>query len=495
MGIIGSSILIVCFVESYLFFAISFMADIFRVFAETLPVLWLFTATLVTAILSQGISAVLRAEKTRAAARFRFFIFYIAGITVLGRFFLQPAVDALMAVSCSVTWLLCFAAEKPFLAYHKFLAVCSDLSGEKLAGELRFMSDVTTDVVSGKKLFVRTVLILLICTFIACMWALGAHVGLSFATGAALIVFLLLFVIMCIILNTATEETFYASLGINAVFSVRRTILRTGCISFLCCFLCALLLAPNHALADKSIFVRWLLWLASLLEKDQVPAEQVLHSVFGASESFGLPEELIAMQAEEHPLMEMILAGLRYLFIGGIICAVLVFLFGPFFSGEWRNFWKEKRLFAYLKQFWLHFLRFIRGLFHFEKTDNSLYASASGGLFSNAVHGYMEKSTKSKEKQKELDRLTKLFVKIIDWGEKQGVAYRVQLAPAEYTSGCVSYLCSQDDTSLCKALKTCGSIFEKALYDKDVLSAEEEGQFRDAVETVLHEPVEKLKIH
>ena len=102
---------------------------------------------------------------------------------------------------------------------------------------------------------------------------------------------------------------------------------------------------------------------------------------------------------------------------------------------------------------------------------------------------------KSKEKQKELDRLTKLFVKIIDWGEKQGVAYRVQLAPAEYTAGCASYLCSQDDTSLCKALKTCGSIFEKALYDKDVLSAEEEGQFRDAIETVLHEPVEKLKIH
>ena len=86
MGIIGSSILIVCFVESYLFFAISFMADIFRVFAETLPVLWLFTATLVTAILSQGISAVLRAEKTRAAARFRFFIF--SAFSLLVRLFL-----------------------------------------------------------------------------------------------------------------------------------------------------------------------------------------------------------------------------------------------------------------------------------------------------------------------------------------------------------------------------------------------------------------------
>ena len=495
MGIIGSSILIVCFAESFLFFAISFTADIFTVFAETLPVLWLFTATLVTAILSQGISAVLRAEKAKTAARFRFFIFYIVGITVVGRFFLQPVVDALMFVFCSGTWLLCFAAEKPFSAYHKFLAVCSNLSGEKLAGELRFMSDVTTDVVSGKKLFVRTVLILLICTFIACMWALGAHVKLSFTTGTALIVFLLLFVIICIVLKTATEETFYASLGIDAVFSLRRTILRTGCISLLCCFLCALLLAPNHALADKSVFVRWFLWLASLLEKDQVPSEHMLHSILGASEGFGLPEELMAMQAEEHPLIEIILMGLRYIFIGGIICAVFVFLLGPFFSGEWRNFWKEKRLFAYLKQFWSHFLRFIRGLFHFEKSDRSPYASASGGLFTNAIHEYMEKSTKSKEKQKELDRLTKLFVKVIDWGENLGVTYRVQLAPAEYTAGCASYLCSQDDTHLYKVLEICGSIFEKALYDKDVISAEEEVLFRNAVEAVLHEPVKKLKSH
>ena len=65
-------------------------------------------------------------------------------------------------------------------------------------------------------------------------------------------------------------------------------------------------------------------------------------------------------------------------------------------------------------------------------------------------------------------------MKLIDWGQAHEIKYSQNLAPAEYTA-----LFNNETANLA------GNLFEKALYDKNVLTTEEEKQFIEAVEKIL----------
>ena len=87
---------------------------------------------------------------------------------------------------------------------------------------------------------------------------------------------------------------------------------------------------------------------------------------------------------------------------------------------------------------------------------------------------FLKKAKRSKEKTAEIDRLTKHFMRLIDWGQAHNIKYRDNLAPAEYTA-----LINSPEAALA------GILFEKALYDKNVLTASEEKDFVDAVKTII----------
>ena len=87
---------------------------------------------------------------------------------------------------------------------------------------------------------------------------------------------------------------------------------------------------------------------------------------------------------------------------------------------------------------------------------------------------FLKKAKRSKEKIAEIDRLTKKFMRLIDWGEAQGIKYTPNLAPAEYT---VLFKSEKADLA--------GQLFEKALYDKNILTAEEENQFISSIDAII----------
>ena len=67
-------------------------------------------------------------------------------------------------------------------------------------------------------------------------------------------------------------------------------------------------------------------------------------------------------------------------------------------------------------------------------------------------------------------------MKLIDWGTAKGIEYTKNLTAAEYTR-----LLNNED-----ALEA-GLLFEKALYDKECLSADEEKIFNQKIDKVLEE--------
>ena len=91
----------------------------------------------------------------------------------------------------------------------------------------------------------------------------------------------------------------------------------------------------------------------------------------------------------------------------------------------------------------------------------------------NEMESFLQKSKKSKEKRAELDRLSRVFVKLIDWGEEHNISYTKNLAPAEYTA-----LFHNKNADIA------GLLFEQALYAKEPLSKEQEDDFNKAVSSV-----------
>ena len=96
---------------------------------------------------------------------------------------------------------------------------------------------------------------------------------------------------------------------------------------------------------------------------------------------------------------------------------------------------------------------------------------------------FLKKAKRSKEKTAEIDRLTKQFMRLIDWGESQGIKFKETFAPAEYTN-----LISEkvDATEKKAAASNAGKLFEKALYDKCTLTEDEEALFLKSL-TIIYE--------
>ena len=73
-------------------------------------------------------------------------------------------------------------------------------------------------------------------------------------------------------------------------------------------------------------------------------------------------------------------------------------------------------------------------------------------------------------------------MKLIDWGEANKLKYRPNLAPAEYTDLIVQNVVTDEKKA---AANNAGHLFEKALYDKNVLNAEEEKSFITAIQNII----------
>ena len=71
-------------------------------------------------------------------------------------------------------------------------------------------------------------------------------------------------------------------------------------------------------------------------------------------------------------------------------------------------------------------------------------------------------------------------MRLIDWGEAHKIKYYPNLAPAEYTA------LIENQYKIIETKKA-GLLFEKALYDKNVLTAEEEKAFIEAVRKIIEQ--------
>lgn len=272
------------------------------------------------------------------------------------------------------------------------------------------------------------------------------------------------------------NEIYYAFLGFEKIFDTRWILFFFGLLFVTLCFVASQIFSFNYAL----IKYQWLIWLWNLFKKEPKPYEVKQIDVKPREvEDFDLDQnigKIIAGTEESSHLMELIAKIVQYALIGAVVLAFIYFILKPFFNKDFSNGIKEKQLLTLIKQFFTDLKKFFAKLFGF-KFELQPYASVNSRAFKLQISDLIQKSDKSKQKKLELDRLTKEFIKLIDWGDKNGVYYKKSYAPGEYTELLYSKFGYEE-------LKHIGLIFERALYSAVLISQSEEELYKSGIEKI-----------
>ena len=429
-----------------------------------------------TGIVTQCVSWIFLKEKTSVFANVRFIVFYEIVFFTLFTFVI-PGVPALLILiptlfECYFTIIL----EKAFLNHDAFIKNCGDLSGQPLSSVLHEESWLISD-------FVETIddslFKLGIFSFITAVLFLGllfTSTKLSAVTVIFMLIHAVLFIFTRILSSIFKKETYYAGMGLSSIFTVRRRLLKVSFLFCLICIVIAFFIASDTAILKPSYFA-WLLdWLRG------TKSEGVAQTVTTTPEM--RPEVLEEMSlgtmgGEVNTFFEILFQVIKWIALLGLGGLILFFFFGPFFSAKWKDFWKDKKFITYLRRLRDVLKSAIKSLFSMRIKRGEAYAKAATD-FKDKISTILEASKKSKEKKKEIDRLTTEFLKIIEWGENRDIPYKKHLAPAEYTS-----LIAERYQDLDGHCETAGALFEKALYAKELLTADEEKRFVAAVSAVV----------
>lgn len=428
-----------------------------------------------TGIVTQGVSWIFLKEKTTIFANVRFIVFYEIIFFLLFSFVI-PGVPALLIIvptlfECYFTMKL----EKAFSYHDSFVKSCGTLSGQPLASMLHEENWLISDFVEAinDSIFKLGILSFVTAAFFLALFF--TNTKLSAVTVAAMLLHAVLLLFTRILSSIFKNETYYAGMGLSSIFPVRRRLLKVSFFFCLICVVIAFFIASDNALLKPSYFA----WLQGTKTENAAPVVPTAPEM--------RPEVLEEMSlqslgGEANPFFEILFQIIKWIALVGMGGLILFFFFGPFFSAKWKDFWKNKKFVTYLRRLrdalksaLRSALNALRGI---RTKRGEAYAKAAAD-FKEKISTILEASKKSKEKKKEIDRLTTQFLKLIEWGEERDIQYKKNLAPAEYTS-----LIAERYQTLPYPCDTAGTLFEKALYAKELLAPDEEKRFIEAVSEV-----------
>lgn len=283
-------------------------------------------------------------------------------------------------------------------------------------------------------------------------------------------------VFCCLIINLYfNNESYYANMGFVNIIKNKRSYLKTIITIFL------ISNVFGFVLSSKSPLIK--VHFKEVQKREYIVKQKDSPLINNSFDEMELKENLEDTfgQSKENPLLDLIVEIIQIVLVCGLIIGILYLFIKPFFTSEWKTFWRERKLGEYLKKIFGDFVNFWKELFSSgNKKEN--YSKVDAKNFRDSINSFVHRSKKSKEKKLELDRITQKFMYVIKWGEKKSIIYKKSMAPLEYCQLIIEFFKNENaDDSLKKAAETVGNIFEKALYDKELLTKDEENEYNKAV--------------
>lgn len=414
-------------------------------------------------------------EKIKSAMHVVFIVFYEIAVLVIAALLGEGYAPYILIPALLVEYFIGVGINDMFIYHDRFLYECEGFKGKELETYLFHNNLLAIDLTEKTKGQQAVLFGLSVVMFIILVFGKLSQGHFNPIITMLVIVFYLSIMLCYYTLGLFKNDVFYAFLGFKDYIADKKKILRSVFLIILLASAFAALLSSNKALIKINYF---------LSEYD----EQLNDNMPVHEDDFGyipLPElnmgDDFGPEVRPNPILEIIFEFIKYAAIVAIAGALLYFFIKPFFTRHWRVFWSEGKLIRFLRDVWSDIKNFFR--FIFSKDDSSqAYSTVQAKSFQDSMQDFLKKAKRSKEKTAEIDRLTKQFMRLIDWGEAHKIHYRVNLAPAEYTKLIEQYFQTEDNK---EAASNAGQLFEKALYDKEVLSPEEEKLFVESIKKVL----------
>ena len=298
-------------------------------------------------------------------------------------------------------------------------------------------------------------------------------------------VFFINYIVIFYLLGYFKKEVYYLNEGLTNIIPERKRFYKSIFLIFIISILLGLAFAKDYA-PIKLHLPSWLFGETHSVEQAYVPPPD--NSVIdfpdnGFDAKPKVNNKFILFLEKLFDYITIILGFLARhtpsFLLSFLIVVLIVYKFQGFYFKRFALHIKEL-----FKRMHMKFSSFIKHLLKKEVIND--YAKVSKKEFINSVYKISRNSKKSREKRLELDRITRQFVKIIDYGTKLKIKYTKNLAPAEYTKLISDYLLKTPEMEQkAGACDLIGAIFEKALYDKNVITKKEEQDFTDAISKVI----------
>ena len=367
-----------------------------------------------------------------------------------------------------------------FLYHDVFLESIDGMKGEELRTYL-FHNNLTAGDFGRCLKKLQTMLFGLgFIVFVSLLGGKIAGIRLSIFIILVTIIFYLGIFVSFMLIGLYNREIYYAFLGFDSIIERRFNMFKFAAIILLASSLIGLSLSSNSSLIK----------IAPLEEKEKEeitienPEYHEHFEYFDFDMGPGLFEDLPESKIDLSILWYILDKVAKVLLVLGALLLLVYGLYRLITSGTIRAFFSNRILSQFLRQLISDIKDFFRMIFHFKFEKEAAYARVEAKSFKNAIGEFLKKSRKSREKRIEIDRLTKLFMTLIDWGSRRSIDYRVTMAPAEYTRLIKNYFDSHDRKSHSDFATKAGDLFEKALYDKNILSKEEENIFTTSIKEI-----------
>lgn len=406
-------------------------------------------------------------EKIKSAMHIVFIVFYEIAVLVIAALFGEGYAPYILIPALLIEYFIGVGINDMFIFHDRFLFECEDYNGKDLETYLFHNNLEAIDLTDKAKGQQAVLFGLSVAMFIILVFGKLSEGYFNIFIDLLVVVFYLSVMLCYFTIGLFKNDVFYAFLGFKDYIADKKRFLRSVFLIFFIAFGLAALLSSNKALIKINYYLSE---YTEQLENKPVPQNDDFE--FSPIPEMHLEEDF-GGNGRPSLILELIFEFIKYaaiILIGG---AVLYFFIKPFFTRHWRIFWTEGKLITFLRGVWEDIKTFFKFIFS-KDNPNQAYSTVQAKSFQDTMMDFLKKAKRSKEKTAEIDRLTKQFMRLIDWGEAHKIHYRPNLAPAEYT-----VLIGSQNAELA------GHLFEKALYDKNVLTAEEEKGFVEAIEAII----------
>jgi hypothetical protein len=364
-------------------------------------------------------------------------------------------------------WLLCWRIHQGLRERELLEASFEGKEGPALQGAIRDNAELARIAIAAVPRVKGTVFLFQVAAFAAVISLFAAGVRISSAATVLFVVHALAGVAAAALLNNAAEDQLLSAEGVSlSPFYRRRR--QIYVIAIFCASVALVLLyARRTSLLPLAVFQPLLDWLARLLNrKRELPP--LRYPVGGMTRpDMNLLRQLQGEAAGPSPLALLIGFLLRVVWNIvklGLFMLLAYFLIAPLASRVFRRRLRRLRPLHFVGEQLSRFARALRRMLDdvlgwLRRAPGSRERAGRRGRNGRSWRGRLRLRGRGLFKLWEMGTVLRAYARLIRWGERQGVRFRLPIAPREYLA-----LLAQRRPEQEPSLAEAGEILEESLY-------------------------------